>query len=195
MRVLMAEKSYDYPSNTPLEVAYRWTLACKSAKTNKLKFGDWTFKVKCKRVEAKRIFVSDKTTLINDDLIVEKVQENILYYVEEGKGNKSHPLFDLFFLCKHKNKDTLVMIDITDGIFTAEDKLTKLSKWIRKQKLEKYNLKGIVLAPGAKMEKKICTLNNAAIIGQTEALKHLGGLQHMYRWFASEEDDTVLNKE
>ena len=166
MSVLMAEVSYDYLSHTPLEVAYRWTLACSSAKTSKLEFGDWTFKVKCKGVEAGRIFVSDKTTLINDDLIGEKVQENILYYVDEGKGKKSHPLFDLFFLCKHKNKDTLVIIDITGGIFTAEDKLDKLPQWIQEQKLE-----GIVLAPGAQMANKIET--NAAIIAQTEALEHL----------------------
>ena len=69
-----------------------------------LGFGDWLFVVKCKGVEPGRIFSSDKTTLINDDLIGEKVQENILYYVDEGKGKKSHPLFDLFFLCKHKIK-------------------------------------------------------------------------------------------
>ena len=85
------------------------------------------------------------------------------------------------------------MIDITGGIFTAEDKLDKLSRWIQEQKLEKYALKGIVLAPGAQMANKIET--NAAIIAQKEALEHLGGLQHMYRWFANERKILFRTKE
>ena len=53
------------------------------------------------------------------------------------------------------------------------------------------NCKGFVLAPGAEMKNKI--KGNAAIIGQKEALIHLGGLQQIYRWFL--DDETVLNKE
>ena len=95
----------------------------------------WTFEIKCKNVEEGRIFESDE--IINDDLVKKNVKNNILYYVQEGTGYESHPLFDLFFLCKHKNKDTLVMIDVTGGnSTTAEKKLKKISKWINKQNLK-----------------------------------------------------------
>lgn len=69
---------------------------------------------------------------------------------------------------------------LTDGL---EKKLKRISQWIREQKLEKYALKGIVLAPGAKMENKKDALGNAVIIGQKEARTHLRGLQQIYRWF------------
>ena len=88
----------DYLSSNPLEIAYLWTLACRSAMDKKLTFGNWFFIISCKEVEPGIIFASNKITLINDDMIGEKVQENILYYVNEG----THPLFDLFFLCKNK---------------------------------------------------------------------------------------------
>lgn len=123
-----------------------------------------------------------------------KVKENILYYVQEEIGYKSHP-FDLFFLGKHNKKDTLVMIDVTAGDSTiAEYKLDRISKWIGEQKLGKYDLKGIVLAPGAEMN----NLNKkndprAILVGQEEALKLLGGLQQIYCWF-SDEEHTVLKK-
>ena len=81
------------------------------------------------------------------------------------------------------------MIDITGGgIVDAEkkSKLSKLSKWIQKQKLEKFALKAFVLAPGARMENKLDGLGNA-IIGQDEALTHLGGLQQICRWFLDKE--------
>ena len=92
-----------------------------------------------------------------------KIQKNTLYYVQEGEGFRTHPLFDLFFLCKLNNeqKDTLVMIDISGGgIQVAEQKLKKISKWIKKQKLEKFGLKGFVLAPGARMKNKKDALGN-----------------------------------
>ena len=126
------------------------------------------------------------------------VKENIFYFVKEGKGFASDPLFHLFFLCKHDKKDTLVVIDVTGGgIITAEEKLERISMWIGEQKLEKYDIKGIVLAPGAEMKNKLDKKNDpsAAIIGREEALDHLGGLQQIYRWFSDEEDDIVLNKE
>ena len=125
----------------------------------------------------------------------EKVKENILYFVKEGTGFASDPLFHLFFLCKHDKKDTLVVIDVTGGgIITAEEKLERISKWIGEQKLAKYDLKGLCLLL-AKMKNKLDKNDDpsAAIIGREEALKHLGGLQQIYRWL--DEDDIVLNKE
>ena len=199
---------YDFFSSTPLEVAYRWTLACRSAMMKEIIFLDtedpaedqllWTFKITCKDVEEGRIFDKDEIIPVTDDFVKENVKENILYYVKEGKGYVTHPLFNLFFLCKHDKKDTLVVIDVTGGgIFAAEEKLKKISKWIGEQTLEKYALKGIVLAPGAKMKNKLNKKNDpsVAIIGREEALDHLGGLQQVYRWFLDEEDDIALNKE
>ena len=197
MLSLMENEPCDYLSNTPLEVAYRWTLACKGAKENLLKFDSWTFAFEPTQVKEGRIFDSEEIIQINDVEVEKKVKQDTLYYMQERPGYKTHPLFDLFFLCKaYPNfQDTLVMIDITGGgILTAEDKLAKLSKWIGEQKLEKYSLKGIVLAPGAKIENKFAP--NAAIIGQRHAMLHLGGLQQIYRWFLDEEDEVdVLNKE
>ena len=78
-------------------------------------------------------------------------------------------------------KQTLILIDVTGGdIFVAEQKLEKISNWIGQQKLDKFVLKGFVLAPGAKMPNK--TDSNATIIGQKEALDLLGGLRQIFRW-------------
>ena len=89
------------------------------------------------------------------------------------------------------------MIDITGsgGITNTEKKLERISNWIGEQKLEKFALKGIVLAPGVLMENK--EVNTAIIIGQNEAKKHLGGLQQIYRWLTDEDEkeDIALNKE
>ena len=51
--------------------------------------------------------------------------------------------------------------------------------------------------PGAKMHNKFDNedIPSAVIIGQKEALEHLGGLQQIYRWFLDIEDDSVLYKE
>ena len=132
-------------SNTPLEVAYRWTLACWSVMLNEINFFGplkdqtkqrggqrWTFEINCENVEEGRIFDNDKIIQINDNFVKNNVTKNTLYYVQEGKGYETHPPFNLFFLCKHKNKDTLVTIDVTgDGIKIAENKLERISKWIR----------------------------------------------------------------
>ena len=84
----------------------------------------------------------------------------------------------------------MIYVTGNSDIDTAEEKLSKLSRWIGEQKLEKFALKGIVLAPGAKMKNKFGP--NAAIIGQDKDLALLGGLQQIYRWFADDEDD--MNK-
>lgn len=137
----------DFLSNTPLEIAYRWILSCNSAINRKLIFNNWSFLIKCEQVEERRIFAHKKATPINDELI-DNLQNNTLYYVQEGKGYETHPLFDMFFLDARRKKPTLVMIDVTGSsdIVEVEKKLKKLSDWIGEQKLEKYDLKGIVLA-------------------------------------------------
>ena len=104
-------KQLDFLSNSPLEVAYRWTLACSSVINEDLTFSNQTFKIKCEKVKVGRIF-GGKASPINDDLI-EKFQKNTLYYVQEGKGFKTHPLFDMYFL--HTIDDTESKINIDDS--------------------------------------------------------------------------------
>lgn len=128
----MAEmiKSNAYLSNTPLEVAYRWILACKSFKERNLVFYEenGVYKFCCEDVVQGRIFDGHKPIQITDSLIEKRVGKNTLYHVQEGKRFRTHPLFDLFFICKLAKKDTLVMIDVTGGdIGAAENKLSKLS--------------------------------------------------------------------
>ena len=167
-------------NNTPLEIAYRWTLACKSAKSNNLTFDGNIFNITCGDVLSGRIFDGDEPTHINDSLVEKKVEKNILFYVKEGESYKYHPLFNLFFLCEHQMKDTLVVIDVTGGgIKTAEEKLERISKWIGEQKLENLLLRVscLRLVPRWKNKKVL----NAVIIGQDEACNHLGGLQQMSR--------------
>ena len=70
---------------------------------------------------------------MNDTLIEKKVKPNTFYYVKEGKGNTTHPLFNFFFLCEDKEteKQTLILIDVTGGdIMSAEANLERISNWI-----------------------------------------------------------------
>ena len=102
-----------------------------------------------------------------------------------------------FFLCEDKEteKQTLILIDVTGGdIMSAETKLEKISNWIGEQKLDKFDLKGFVLAPGANMEIKTDDSQNVTIIGQEEALELLGGLKQIFHWLI-EDQENVLQKE
>ena len=58
---------------------------------------------------------------------------------------------------------------------TAEAKLEEFQTG-SEQKLDKFVLKGFVLAPGANMKNKTDDSKNAAIIVQVHALELLGGL-------------------
>ena len=57
------------------------------------------------------------------------MEENAIYYVEEGKGKETHPLCDIFFKTKKKE---LVLIDVTGGgEKTVKEKVDKFSSQIR----------------------------------------------------------------
>ena len=129
----------DYLSNNPLEIAYRWVLPILLTLDNTTSCLD-NFVITFEDTSVGRIFDGDKPIQINDALIEKKVKPNTFYYVEEDKGNTTHPLFDFFFLCKDKEtkKQTLILIDVTDGdIMSAEAKLERISNWIGEQKLDK----------------------------------------------------------
>ena len=175
----------DYLSNTPLEIAYRWVLPVLLTSNNSIESNFTNFAITFENTSIGRIFDGDDAIKINDALIEKKVKPNTFYYVEEGKGNTTHPLFDFFFLCEEEKtlQQTLILIDVTGGgIIAAETKLEKISNWIGVQKLDKFVLKGFVLAPGAKMENKTDNSNNTTIIGQAEALQLLGGIQQIFHW-------------
>ena len=179
----------DYLSNTPLEIAYRWALPVQSFASKRIRLNGEIFTIGLQMLSGK-IFDGDEATQINS-LIEEKIKPNTFYFVEEGKGKKSRPLFDLFFLgnSQNQNEQTLVLIDITGGtIAVADAKLERISNWIGKQKLDKFVLKGFVLAPGAKMENKTDDSGNTTIIGQEEALVLLGGLRQISNWLIEENE-------
>ena len=183
----------DYLSNTPLEIAYRWVLPILLSLSNTISSFD-NFSIAFEDTSMGRIFDGGTAIEITDALIEKKVKPYTFYYVEEGKGITTHPLFDFFFLCEDDaTKDpTLILIDVTGGgIMTAEDKLEKISNWIKKQKLDKFVLKGFVLAPGANMENKTDDSENAAIIGQVHALELLGGLKQIFRWLIEDQENVL----
>ena len=87
----------DYLSNTPLEIAYRWVLPILLTLDNTT-ISLRNFAITFEYTSVGRIFDGDKAIQINDALIEKKVKPNTFYYVKEGKGNTTHPLFDFFFL-------------------------------------------------------------------------------------------------
>ena len=97
----------DYLSYTPLEIAYRWALPIRFTGSNIIGSNFPNFAISFEYMSAGRIFGGDKAIKINDALIEKKVEPNTFYFVEEGKGNTTHPLF-IFFSCvktrKLKNK-------------------------------------------------------------------------------------------
>ena len=110
-----------------------------------LEFGDWTFKVEPKELQAGRIFPSGNKKSVQ----TEGLSSEIFYYVDERYGGKpTHPLADLFFVTL---QNELVLINITGTVeeVNVHEKFDKLKEFIDKhnQKLTKYELFGVVLAP------------------------------------------------
>ena len=91
----MVQSGY-YQSNTPLEVAYRWTLACKSLTSGRIKFLHEPEAVLCnikfENVVAGRIFDGNKAIQINGDVVEKRVQKNTLYHVQDSKKRKRRTL-------------------------------------------------------------------------------------------------------
>ena len=96
-------------------------------------------------------------------------------------------LYVIYFICT--NIKNFGYDRCNCGIKTAEEKQAKMAQWIEKQQLEKFALRGIILAPGARMENEKNRTKNPKIIAGKEALRYLGyGLEQIYDWFIAFDD-------
>ena len=74
----ISKHTTDYLSNTPLEIAYRWSLPVQSFKYNdSINFNENDFKIAFKDTCIGRIFDGNEAIQINDALIKKKVKPNI----------------------------------------------------------------------------------------------------------------------
>ncbi len=182
----------DLLSATPLEHAYFWSLACRSAVKGSLSFGaPLNFNIKCDRIEPKRLFKGDGTKL--DQGLVKELEKNVMYYADErrsyekdGEGKRNHPIADIFFV---SNNDQLVLIDITgSGVYNVvNSKISEKTKWIHHNKYYK-NIKKFLSQDNKPikqiLEPKRCiaidgkadSTENVNLVSGTKARSLLGGL-------------------
>jgi hypothetical protein len=197
----------DLLSDTPLEYAYFWALACKSAVDEFIFFNsNLRFKIKCEELVKGRLFEGESTALDKDRLA--KLKKNVIYYADEPKkhekgsvksdeGKKySHPIADLFFVTE---KNELVLVDITGGNKdVVERKLTKKAEWLEanNQSGEKLilqdgksitEIKCIILAPNfdGKVEDKI--EEGVELVCGEDAIALLGGLGQIFTWLVEDQ--------
>ena len=170
--------------DSPLERAYLWSLSCEAALTGQLEFGNWTFVFKPKKLRPERIF----PTSLTDNPQTTHLRTHCFYYADEKKGSKqSHPLADLFFVTKDKE---LVLIDITGSAKkeTVQTKVANLQSFIdgHKNKLNKYDLFGVVLAP-CLPDHQASSTDKVCVVPSDQAQKQLGGLRQVFRWLVPKE--------
>ena len=111
--------------SSPLEAAYAWTLACRSASHGCLRFLDFApaFGIRCKNLKVGRLFQSTNTGSFQVP-----DPDNVLYYVDEGPGKGTHPLADLFF----RTTRDVVLVDIFGGANDdkVREKIGKFTRWL-----------------------------------------------------------------
>jgi hypothetical protein len=193
MKSLTSTSEQDLLSNRPLEAAYSWSLACRSAVKGGITFGIEHFAIKCENLERGRLFPGTDSTSIDVDF-VQKMQQNTIYYVHEKvDGQVPHLVVDLFFkTCKNE----LVVVDIADGgVDNVADKEKKMVDWITDVGRVKLKgtlvseIHGVVLAPNVKgVDSSYNSEAKVGVIRGSDALSLLGGLQHISEWLVDEEE-------
>jgi hypothetical protein len=187
--------SQDLPSIIPLEAAYYWTLACRTAVLGGIKFfvDQPGFNIGCKSLKPAR-FTGTDSTFIDIDLL-QKMQQNTMYYAHgKEEGQATHPVANLFF--KTKEND-LVLIDIAGGgKANVAEKEKNLINWIetvgRKMLDETLitDIHCIVLAPNVKsVDSSYNCKAHVGVVRGMDALSLLGGLQQISRWLIEEEEE------
>ena len=137
-------KNSNLLDSTPLEAAYIWVLATKSALKNTLRFLETSFEIKCDLVKTGRLFPGEDSGVIDTS----SLRKNVIYHaLERVDGMSTHPLADMFFI---SDRSQLVLVDIAGGNEQSVQKKKKnLLKWIEKKGgcVDGYTLHGVVLAP------------------------------------------------
>jgi hypothetical protein len=187
----------DLLAGTPLERAYAWSIAGKSALDGRLQLGGKWFHIRCRALEGGRIFPGEDANEFSlTDL--DKLEEDTLYYALEKDDHPCHPLpthprCDLFFKARVDAPDgelTLVMVDVTGGVHDVKSKVTKLNNFcvdFKNQAGDRTNnpkliqaVRGFVLAPSV-VKNMAGTEHVSAICGE-KAMALLGGLRQIYHW-------------
>lgn len=199
--VLMNGQDKSLLSSKPLEVAFIWVIAVRSAENKTLQFGTKEFDFDCQELVPGRLFkkkwTEDIASTVND------LKEATLYYADEGKGSIfkiCHPLCDLFF----RTKGELVVIDITainDAEFDSgrkpiQKKRKNMIEWVKNNMSTKsiFSFHGIVLAPfdaGDTTFEQVGDRCSVSILRGADATFHLGGLSQFLFWFTSPNDVQV----
>jgi hypothetical protein len=194
-------------AGTPLEYAYFWALACKSAVDGFIYFNsNLRFNIKCKELVKGRLLAGESTAL--DKNCLAQLQKNVIYYADETKAHEkgsvkydkvkkySHPIANLFFVTQ---KNELVLVEITGGNKdVVKRKLTKKAKWLKAhnqsgEELVLQNCKFItkiqciILAPNfdGKVEGKI--EEGVELVCGEDAIALLGGLGQIFTWLVEDQ--------
>ena len=177
----------DYFSSTPLEAAYIWTLATRSAIVGALNFYEFElFTIQCNELEPARLFPGDDNSICDTSFL----RQGVLYYADQRNGKPIHPLADIFFITK---KQQLVLVDVAGGDDTkVMQKQKNLLAWIEAIRgcINGYTLHGVVLAPNditGKTSSKTRVPNtngNSAVeeVRGGDARRLLGGLDQIFVW-------------
>jgi len=184
--------SDDLLAETPLERAYLWTLATRSAVEGQLElFSDKFFDIECGKILPGRIFVGTTKESLNLEA-VKKLKTNAIYYADENHEDvKSHPYGDIFFLTPHKE---LVLIDVTGATRkkTVNKKEVRLGEWVKYSRAlneENLTFHGVVLAPlldGKESKQGPKGVPGVSILKGPNARQLLGGLTQLLAWFAQD---------
>jgi hypothetical protein len=180
----------DVLASTPLECAYVWTIASRSARYGKLKFGQFSaFRIACKEVLGGRLFDShDRGSFSMQE--AKNLFKDTIYYADESKrGKSSHPFGDIFF---RTDRDEIVLIDVTGTVGRSkfDKKGRKLAEWTKQaheQESAGLSFYGVVLAPLLDGESAMYeNSDNVVMICGEEARRLLGGFVQCMAWFTSD---------
>jgi len=189
-RALLGSKDdKDLLASAPLEEAYLWALACRSALRGKLSFNRKKFPFQCTDIQSGRIFATQDLEKPNnlDDLL-----PNVMYYADEpGRGpNKySHPRAGMWF--RNAVKD-VVLIDITGGTgATVTEKAAKFRATIcdlqarQSDEMTGITVHGVILAPAdntTPTETEEVGLGYLITVRERHARDLLGGLDQLFQY-------------
>ena len=179
--------SDDYLSSTPLEAAYIWTLATRSAVVGLLEFYECLFTIQCNKLEPARLFPGDNSSICDTAFL----RQDVLYYADERNSKPTHPLADIFFITKDQQ---LVLVDVAGGDDKkVMQKRKNLLAWIEANGgcIDGYTLHGVVLAPYDITGKtssltRVPNTNDESsaveVVRGMAARRLLGGLDQIYVW-------------
>ena len=183
----------DSLASSPLECAYVWTIATRSARDGALAFSEDVdvpvFRISCKQIMGGRLFNSHDNGSF-DMRVAKGLCENTIYYADEKRGGQaSHPFGDIFF---RTDRNELVLIDVTGSVGerSFQKKGRRLAEWTMQAQEEEgtsnFSFYGVVLAPLLNGESYVNRdIGNVFMVRGSDACRLLGGLVQFMAWFPS----------